>query len=142
MCCWEYRDTSGNQDLDYIGFQDWGTSVKYEVSHNGSQTWCVWVGGIQEECFQNTDTAPNTMVAQSEVHYDPNTRIQTQFSNIKVRNASGNWIDPGVSAPYMGKNFPYNYTIISTSAFSTWRSSTTDRYNPLITECDVCGINP
>lgn len=139
---YEYLDTLGNYDLVYVGNQQWGTTVKYEVSHNGAQTWCVWIGGIQKDCLENTDSAPNTMIAQSEVHCDPNTRIQTQFTNIRVRNASGVWVDPGVSTGYMHKDFPYNYTILSSSAFSTSRSSTTDRFIPLITECDVCGINP
>jgi hypothetical protein len=138
---YEYADTLGGYDLVLIGTQEWGKSVKYEVSHNGAQTWCVWVGGDQIQCLPNTDTAPNIMSAQSEVHYDPNTRIQTQFTDIKVRNSSGVWVDPSISS-YMHKNYPYDYTVTSSSSFSTWRKTTTDRFIPLITECDNCYGNP
>ena len=140
---WEYQNTSGDRDLDYIGSQSWGTTIKYQVSHTGGQTWCVWVGGIQKLCFPNTDLAPNKMIAQSEVHHDPNTRIATQFTEISLKKASGNWELASVSLSDMHRNFPYNYTTtIGSSSFSTWRRSTTDRFIPLITECDVCYANP
>ncbi len=141
---YEYLSISLGYNRVPFGYQAWGTSVKYEVSHNGSQTWCFYVGGqtIPLDCIPNTDEAPNLMSAQSEVHFDPNTRIQTQFTQIGVKNSSGSWVNPGVSSTYMTKYFPYTYTVDSSSSFSTGRSSTTDRYIPSVTECDICYSNP
>jgi len=137
---YEYANPGG-RDVVPIGSQSWGTSIKYSLKHDTAQTWCVWVGNDLIQCLPNTDTAPNMMIAQSEVHYDPNMHIETQFTDIKVKNSLGNWVDPSISS-FMNKDFPYNFTVINSSSFSTGRDPTIDRFIPLVAECEICVANP
>ncbi len=109
--------------LDYLNDQPWGTVARYEVSFDGSSginRWCIWVNTWQIGCWNDIDPAPSLLIAQSETHTSTDTVFWTDFTYIKVRNASGIWVNPTLSNN-MHADVPYGNTILTNDAFRTWR---------------------
>lgn len=120
---------NGMYDQVWLNPQAWGTGIKYEVSQEGAlDNWCVWINGVQVRCWAGVNNAPMSLIAQSEIHIDPNTVISTKFEGIRVRNASGVWIYPTLNG-HAWSDPPYKYAITSSDSFITFRLAI---YLPLV----------
>jgi hypothetical protein len=129
---YEYA-VGGVQNVVPLNPQGWGTGIKYEVSQEGTpdlKRWCVWINGIQIQCWNGITSAPTILTAQSETHTDPQTVFMTTFQSIRIRNASGTWVSPTLLGN-MGAYPPYHYTILNSDSFQTWRYGV---FLPIITK--------
>ncbi|HLF90900.1 MAG TPA: hypothetical protein VI451_18300 [Anaerolineales bacterium] len=82
----------GLSGLTEYGTQSWGTAKVYQIRHVSGSSWCAFIAGVQKGCFTPT-TAPQTMLAESEVHVSSNNQLQTTFTAVQYRNSSGTWLN-------------------------------------------------
>jgi hypothetical protein len=135
---WEYCAENCENDpaqykLQPLGSQAWGSGVKNEVSHDssmGQKTWCAWVGGVRKVCKENIQTAPTTVIIQSEVHASPQTQINTEYRSIRIRNSSGVWVYADLNNLF--SDFPYKAVKQSSERFRTYRIVTKDIFLPIV----------
>jgi len=81
----------GSYDLDEYGTQSWGTAIEYRVEYDGSSTWNAYIDGTHRGGF-GPHSVPRTVFALSEVHNNSANELNTQFSYVKYRNSSYNWV--------------------------------------------------
>ncbi len=133
-CAENCENDSSQYDLVGLGSHNWNSAVKYEVSYDGSlgdKTWCAWVGGVRQYCKDNIRIAPSTILIQSEVHVNPQSQINTEFSSIRIKNSTGIWVYPTLNGNLFN-NFPYKAEEITSEHFRTYRIETQDIFLPLV----------
>lgn len=134
---WCLPGCENNPALYYISYgnnQNWGTMIKYEVSHDSTQgatAWCAWIDGTRKFC-QNVVAAPYTLQAQSEIHESIRVGLDTDFSSVRQQNSNGGtWIYPNLSGDLSG-DFPYTSQQLSSDHYQNCRVATTEVFLPLV----------
>jgi hypothetical protein len=85
--------------------QAWGTVQQFRVEWTSDTLWCAWIGDEYSDC-QEVAPAPAQVQAYSDLHYDNQNELNTEFSEVYYRDAQGQWflLDEGLwreDAPYL-----------------------------------------
>lgn len=94
---WSYverNDPVVGKQIQDISIQNWGTTTEYRVEWLNGATWCAFIGNVQIGCYDIIDSTgipPKTVIAHSEIHTSPQNALDTNFSLVYYRNASGTW---------------------------------------------------
>ncbi len=93
---YEYRASPDPADYLLVEYENhsWGTSKNYKIEWDGTY-WIfyrngTWLFGVTGGYLP---TPPTTVAAESEVHNDPTTVLDTHFGNVQWKNSGGTWAD-------------------------------------------------
>jgi hypothetical protein len=111
----------GLNDRMDVGTQNWGYSKEYLIEYRSDMApdmWCAYVASARVKC-DHISTAPVDGQVQSEVKYSPDNEISTTFTEVRYKNAAGQW-------NYLDQNnysaeLPYGLTAYVDYAFNTFR---------------------
>jgi len=84
-----YSPTTGYAIQDY-SIHNWGNVIEYKVEWTSGTTWCGWIDGENKACY-DTQPAPITVSARSEVHASSQNELNTYFWLVSYLDSSGYW---------------------------------------------------
>ncbi len=105
-------------------YQEWGTTVQYEVNQEYAGDWCGYIKDRQlQACYLIYNGNPVTIEAFSEVHDSDLNPLNTYFSDVNYKDINGQWMlfDNNIA---LMQNAPYRIAYVYPFSFHTYRSST------------------